>query len=864
MKKVVVVESPAKAKTINRYLGNDYIVLASYGHIRDLPSKNGSVLPDQEFKMFWEMDDRAKKNMNDIEKALKGADELLLATDPDREGEAISWHVQEFLKEEGKLKGMPVKRIVFNEITKTAIQNAIKNPREINQQLVDAYLARRALDYLVGFTLSPVLWRKLPGSRSAGRVQSVALRLIVQRELEIETFNTQEYWSVAAQMATIRHEGYTARLTHLNGKKLDKLDLKSEEEAKAACNAISSRLFKIASVDKKQTKRHPAAPFTTSTLQQEAARKLGFGTARTMQLAQKLYEGIAVGGEVTGLITYMRTDSVDISKEAIVDIRQYIDGSYGQKYLPDSVRLFKNKSKNAQEAHEAIRPTSVLRKPEEVQQYLDPSQYKLYELIWKRTVASQMESALFDQVAVDVISEDKQVTLRANGSTLVFDGFLKLYQEGQDDVQDGDDDDRLLPIINQGEDTTAKVVTPSQHFTQPPPRFSEASLVKKLEELGIGRPSTYASIVQVLQDRNYVRLEKRQFIPEERGYLVTTFLVNFFKRYVEYDFTANLEEQLDDISNGSLYWKNVMGQFWKSFKETVDQTQELSFTDVLDRLDKDLSFHLFHSYDEKARVCPKCNEGRVSLKLSRYGAFLGCSNYPTCKYTKRVGGEEGDTEDMLPVDEPKVLGLDPETGEQITLRKGPYGVYLQWGETQVSEAIPPEETQEVASEEESTKKIKRKKVPKPPKPKRISLPAGYDPQTLTLTLAMGLKALPRQLGSHPESGEMLSVSVGRFGPYVKCGDVFASIPKSEDMFTIGFDRALVLVDAKIQKNLASGKVPGKARTKATVKSGEKSASKSKTSAVKKATSVPKVAPKVKAPAKPKAATKPTKKSGLTV
>lgn len=852
MKKVVVVESPAKAKTINRYLGNDYIVLASYGHIRDLPSKNGSVLPDQNFQMFWEMDDRAKKNMGDIVKALKGADELLLATDPDREGEAISWHVEEYLKEEGKLKETAVKRIVFHEITKTAIQNAIKNPRAINQQLVDAYLARRALDYLVGFTLSPVLWRKLPGSRSAGRVQSVALRLIVQRELEIEAFNTQEYWSVAAQMATIRHEGYNARLTHLNGQKLDKLDLKSEAEAKAACEAITSRLFTVASVEKKQTKRHPAAPFTTSTLQQEAARKLGFGTARTMQLAQKLYEGVSVGGEVTGLITYMRTDSVDISKEAIVDIRQYIGDSYGDKYLPEAVRQYKSKNKNAQEAHEAIRPTGVMRKPEDVQEYLDPSQYKLYELIWKRTVASQMESALFDQVTVDVQSADRQVTLRATGSTLVFDGFLKLYKEGQDDAQDGDDDDRLLPIINQGEDTTVKVVTPNQHFTQPPPRFSEASLVKKLEELGIGRPSTYASIVQVLQDRNYVRLEKRQFIPEERGYLVTTFLTNFFKRYVEYDFTANLEEQLDDISHGTLAWKSVMEQFWKSFKETVDQTQELSFSDVLDRLDKDLSFHLFHSHDEQARVCPKCQEGRVSLKLSRYGAFLGCSNYPTCKYTKPVGAEEGDGEEMWPVDEPKVLGLDPDTGEEITLRKGPYGVYLQWGN-----GTPPQETttpppQEESNDEETGKKTKRKKAPKAPKPKRVSLPAGYDPQTVTLETALSLKGLPRQLAPHPESGNMLSVSIGRFGPYVKCGDVFASIPKNEDMFTIAFERALALVDAKIQKNLASGKTASRGRSKTNTKTSSTSA--------KKATAVPSTKPKVKATTKAKPSAKVSKET----
>lgn len=823
MKKVVVVESPAKAKTINRYLGSDYTVLASYGHIRDLPSKNGSVLPDENFKMFWEMEDRAKRNMGDIEKALKGADELLLATDPDREGEAISWHVQEFLKEEGKLANTNVKRIVFHEITKSAVQNAIKNPRQINQQLVDAYLARRALDYLVGFTLSPVLWRKLPGSRSAGRVQSVALRIIVQRELEIEAFNSQEYWSIVADMSTIRQEAFTARLTHLQGTKLEKLDLKNESQAKEACEAIKSRSFKIASVEKKQVKRHPAAPFTTSTLQQEAARKLGYSASRTMQLAQKLYEGVSVYGEVTGLITYMRTDSVDISKEALTDVRTYIDGNYGKKYLPDAPRQFKNKSKNAQEAHEAIRPTNVSFKPDDIQEYLDPAQFKLYELIWKRTVASQMESALFDQVGVDIISEDRQITLRATGSTLVFDGFLKLYQEGQDDVQDSNDDDRLLPPLHEGEDTLVKIVTPNQHFTQPPPRFSEASLVKKLEELGIGRPSTYASIIQVLQDRNYVRLEKRQFTPEERGFLVTTFLTNYFKRYVEYDFTANLEEQLDDISNGALNWKDVMTQFWKSFKETIDQTQEFTITDILNRLDADLSFHLFHSTDEKARECPKCGQGRVSLKLSRYGAFLGCSNYPDCKYTKQVGSDNIDSEDQIAIDEPKVLGLDPETGEEITIRKGPYGVYLQWGDgsvpTVMAEASPSEE--EPVSEEKGKRKTAKKKPAKAkaPKPKRVSLPAGYDPQTITLEAAMKLKQLPRTVGTHPTSGLTLSISVGRFGPYVKCGDVFASIPKGEDMLTLGLERSIELIDAKIEKG----------KTKGTFTRGRRSTTKSATS-----------------------------------
>ncbi len=827
MKTVVVVESPSKAKTINRYLGNDYVVLASFGHIRDLPSKNGSVLPDKDFEMLWDMEDRAKGKMAEISKALKGADELLLATDPDREGEAISWHVQQVLQQEGRLANVNVKRIVFHEITKSAIQQAIKHPRPINDQLVEAYLARRALDYLVGFTLSPVLWRKLPGSRSAGRVQSVALRLIVEREREIEVFNSEEYWSVATQMTTIRKDSFAARLTHLNGQKLDKMDLKTEDQAKAACEAISSQAFSIATIEKKQTKRNPAAPFTTSTLQQEAARKLGYGTARTMQLAQKLYEGINLEGEVTGLITYMRTDSVDISKDALGDIRTYIDQAYGSKYLPGTARQFKNKSKNAQEAHEAIRPTSVLRRPDEVEPHLDPAQFKLYELIWKRTVASQMETALFDQVAVDIQSSDQKITLRANGSIQVFDGFLKLYQEGRDDVSGDDDADRLLPPMNEGETSILEAVTPDQHFTQPPPRFSEASLVKKLEELGIGRPSTYASIVQVLQDRQYVRLEKKQFIPEERGYLVTTFLVNYFKRYVEYDFTANLEEQLDDISNGVLNWKNVMTQFWKPFKETVDTTQNFSFMDVLDTLDKDLSFHLFHSNDEAARKCPQCADGRVSLKLSKYGAFLGCNNYPTCKYTKRLGGEAAEGEDMIAVDEPRALGMDPQTGEVITIRKGPYGPYIQWDlpESKSGEQEDGAKSSEPEPVEEAPVKKGRKAAAKPAKPKRVSIPAGYDPMMITMDLAMGLKALPRVLGNYPETGELLSVGLGRFGPYVKCGtDYFVSIPKGDDMFTIPLERAIDLVTTKKLKGPSQRRFTPKAKAESvTTKAAPKKA-----------------------------------------
>lgn len=788
MKSVVVVESPAKAKTINRYLGKDYVVLASYGHIRDLPSKNGSVDPEHDFKMVWEMQDRAKSKVNDIIKAVKDADQLLLATDPDREGEAISWHVQQILDEKKALLGKTVKRIVFHEITKGAIQNAIQNPREINKELVSAYLARRALDYLVGFTLSPVLWRKLPGARSAGRVQSVALRLIVDREREIESFITQEYWSIEASMLNTSNQTYKARLTVLDGKKLDKLDLKNQEQAQAACTAIQSRQFKVNSVEKRQVKRNPAAPFTTSTLQQEAARKLGFSASRTMQIAQRLYEGIEIEGGLTGLITYMRTDSIAISNDAMTEVRQYIGEAYGGKYLPDAPRTFKNKSKNAQEAHEAVRPTSAVRKPEDVRPFLDDSQFKLYELIWKRTVASQMETALFDQVGVDIVSEDKQVTLRATGSTMVFDGFMKLYLEGKDDVATDDDEDKLLPPLTEGEVAQAQEVTPNQHFTQPPPRYSEASLVKKLEELGIGRPSTYASIIQVLQDRDYVQLEKRQFIPEERGRLVTSFLTNFFKRYVEYDFTANLEEQLDDISNGNLAWKAVLTDFWSAFKQTTDSTQNLTMTQVIECLEQDLSHHLFHG-DESARVCPQCHKGRLSLKLSRYGAFLGCSDYPECKYTKPLSVDSENTdgnEAPVAMDDPKVIGKDPETGDDITLRKGPYGPYLQWGEAKSTSG----------TDEDKPKKGKKATVTKP---KRVSLPAGLTPEAVTFEIAMNLKSLPKVLGPHPETGEILSVSLGRFGPYVKCGSVFASIPKGEDMFTVSLERAVELITQKKNK-----------------------------------------------------------------
>ena len=770
---VVVVESPSKAKTINKYLGSDFRVLASYGHVRDLPPKDGSVLPDEDFAMAWQIDSKSAKHLDDIAKALKGADHLYLATDPDREGEAISWHVKELLSDRKVLDGVDVKRVVFHEITKDAVLAAMANPRELNHELIDAYLARRALDYLVGFTLSPVLWRKLPGSRSAGRVQSVALRLICERESEIEAFRADEFWTVGAKLKSAAGSDFTARLTHLDGKRLGKLDIGNEAAAKRAVEAVEARQYSIATIENKTVRRNPSPPFTTSTLQQEASRKLGFGTSRTMQLAQRLYEGIEINGETTGLITYMRTDSVTLSGEAIGASRKLIAQDYGDAYVPATPRVFKTKAKNAQEAHEAIRPTDMFRRPAQMAKLLDEQQLKLYELIWKRTVASSMESAVLDQMTVDITSPDKAVTLRANGSVVKFDGFYTLYRESQDDADSGDENDRRLPPLKEGEATALGTVTPEQHFTQPPPRFTEASLVKRMEELGIGRPSTYASILKVLQDRNYVRLEKRRFEPEDRGRLVTAFLSNFFQRYVEYDFTADLEEQLDDVSGGRIDWKKVLRDFWDSFSQATDGTKDLSITQVLDALDEDLGAHFFpadeNGDDTAARMCPACNAGRLNLKLGKFGAFIGCANYPECKYTRRFG-ENGEGDDEL-AKGPVVLGQDPETGLDVSMRKGPYGIYVQIGEQ---------------AEKEKGKKA-------PPKPKRASLTKDMPPDSVTLEIALKLLSLPRDVGPDPETGEMITAGLGRFGPYLKLGPKYASLKGDDDVLTIGLNRAVVVM-----------------------------------------------------------------------
>jgi len=773
MPDVVVVESPAKAKTINKYLGDHFTVLASFGHVRDLPPKDGSVRPEQDFAMDWESDARGEKQVAAIAKALKGADTLYLATDPDREGEAISWHVRAMLDQMRALRGVDVRRVTFNEITRSAVTTAMAHPRELDQPLIEAYLARRALDYLVGFTLSPVLWRKLPGSRSAGRVQSVALRLICEREAEIEAFRAREYWTIEAVFTTPGGATFTARLTHLDGRKLDQFDLNNEALAEAARRKVEAGVFTVGSVERKRVKRHPPPPFTTSTLQQEASRKLGFGAQQTMRLAQQLYEGVDVGGETVGLITYMRTDGVQMAREAMFAIRDHVKGAYGADYIPGAPREYATKAKNAQEAHEAIRPTDVGRTPDQVARHLNPDQRRLYELVWKRAVASQMQSAELDQVTVEVV-DGRGTILRATGSIVAFDGFLKLYREDTDDKEEGEEEGRMLPAMAERDRLARGAVTASQHFTQPPPRYSEASLVKKMEELGIGRPSTYASILSVLQDRNYVRLDKRRFIPEDRGRLVTAFLVSFFNRYVDTGFTATLEEQLDDISGGRADWRSVMRAFWDEFSRAVEQTKDLKISDVINALDQDLGPHFFPPKPDGSdpRGCPACGSGRLGLRLGRFGSFIGCSNYPACQFTRRLvvepGGEEGG--DTL-AEGVRVLGRHSDTDEEISIRRGPYGLYVQQGEA-------------VADKPKQ-------------KPKRTSIPRGMDAQTMTLEEAIALVSLPRLVGIHPETKEPIEAGVGRFGPYVKMGAVFGSLDRDDNVLVVGLNRAVDLLAKKM-------------------------------------------------------------------
>ena len=764
---VVVVESPTKASTIGRYLGPDYKVVASYGHVRDLLPKDGSVRPDDAFAMDWTVADGAEKHIGAIGKALRGADHLYLATDPDREGEAISWHVRDELGRRGLLDGVAVKRVVFSEVTKSAVLDAMAAPRDLDDDLIDAYKARRALDYLVGFTLSPVLWRKLPGSRSAGRVQSVALRLICAREVEIEAFKPREYWSIGVDLDTPRGERMTARLASLDGQKLGKYALGDLEAAERATALVRASRYRIAAVEPKRVKRNPAPPFTTSTLQQEASRKLGFAARRTMQVAQQLYEGIAVGGEQVGLITYMRTDGVQIAEQALRQARDVIGQRYGQAYVPEKPRHYRTKAKNAQEAHEAIRPTDLARTPQSLASVLKKDQARLYELIWKRALASQMASAEIDRVSVDIASDDGRTGLRATGSTVAFDGFLRVYQEGRDDTRrdngDDGDDERRLPAVAVGEAMSVAGVTPNKHVTEPPPRFSEASLVRRLEELGIGRPSTYASIISVLQDRNYVRLEKRRFVPEDRGRIVTVFLESFFSRYVEYDFTASLEGQLDTISAGEIDWRQVLSDFWRDFAGAVEETKGLRVKQVLDALDATLGLHLFPAEDGgEDRRCPSCADGRLGLKLGRYGPFVGCANYPECKYTRPLAENGGDAA------EPRTLGNDPETGFPVQLKRGPYGLYVERGV------------------DGATKE----------KPKRVSLPQDLAPDLVDLQTALGLLALPREIGTHPETGKPVTAGIGRFGAYVKHDGAYRSLPRGESVLEVGLNRAVVLIAEK--------------------------------------------------------------------
>ncbi len=786
---VVVVESPAKAKTINKYLGSNYTVLASYGHVRDLPPKDGSVDTEHDFDMKWEVGTDSRKHVKAIADALKDDNELILATDPDREGEAISWHLQEALTKRRSIKkDTPVSRVVFNAITKAAVTEAMQNPRQVDMPLVEAYLARRALDYLVGFNLSPVLWRKLPGAKSAGRVQSVCLRLIVEREMDIEAFNPREYWSVKALFETPRGQEFEARLTVLAGNKLDKHDLSNVTQAELAVQAITSRALSVQSVEAKPANRNPSAPFMTSTLQQEASRKFGMGARQTMSAAQRLYEA--------GYITYMRTDGIDMAPEAVTAARDAIKDRYGADYVPDSPRVYKNKAKNAQEAHECIRPTDMTLDASQLK-VTEADQRKLYDLIWKRTLACQMAAARLERTTVDIGSEDRQVALRATGQVVLFDGFMRVYEEGRDDV--ADEDDKRLPQIMQGEpakfaktslsDQFTKAtgeaqvtegtkiakeailaenesVLALQHHTQPPPRYTEATLVKRMEELGIGRPSTYASIVTTIQDREYVRKDKNRLIPEEKGRIVTIFLLNFFRQYVGYDFTADLESQLDHVSAGEGDYKELLNKFWRDFSAAIAETSELRISEVLDKLDDALAPQLYPPREDGSdpRICPKCGSGQLHLKTSRTGGFVGCGNYPECRYTRPLNGDADDSGDQ-------VLGED--NGDEISLKKGRFGPYVQRGEVTEENKKPP----------------------------RASLPRGWSADDMDLTKALTLLSLPREIGVHPEGGEIKS-NFGRFGPYImhqapeEAKPVYANLKDPNDVFEIGMNRAVELLAEK--------------------------------------------------------------------
>ena len=763
---VVVVESPSKAKTINKYLGNNFKVVASMGHVRDLLAKEEAVDTNNNYKMKWEISDKGKKVLKDIKALAKDAENLYLAPDPDREGEAISWHLEKLLRMDSKLDNLTIQRITFNEITKEAVNNSLKKPRKLDQDLIDAYMARRVLDFLVGFNLSPVLWRKLPGSKSAGRVQSVALRLIVEREIEIEKFNPIEYWSINADFNNSEGKKFNGKLTHYNEKKLEKLDVKNEQEAKKIFDIIKDKKYSIKKIEKKEVKRNPYPPFSTSTLQQDASSKLGFNANQTMRTAQKLYEGMEIEGEATGLITYMRTDSVIMSTSAINESRNFIEKNFTSKYLPRNERVYKSKAKNAQEAHECIRPTSFYRKPEDIKKYLRTEEYKLYELIWRRSLSSQMESAIFNQVSVEISSDDNKDIFKTTGSIIKFDGMLKVYEDVKSDSDNNDE--KKLPNLSENEKLEVILLNKNQHFTQPPPRYSEASLVKKLEELGIGRPSTYASIIQVLQERNYVIKDNKRFFANDRGRVVAIFLIKYFQKYVQYDFTADLENQLDEISGGKLNWIEVINNFWKNFKPSCEETISKRNSEIIDVLDAELGAHFFPpSGDNSSRKCQLCKDGRLGLKIGKFGGFIGCSNYPDCKHTMQFAQQldivkNGDGKSSILG--PKEIGIYPETGEMIFVKKGPYGPYMQLGE--------------------GTKEKK---------PKRVSIPKTFDPEELGLNTAISLLGLPKKLGFHPETNKTVSAGIGMYGPYVLHDKKYKALEKTDNILDINLERALELI-----------------------------------------------------------------------
>ncbi len=767
---LVIVESPAKAKTINKYLGENYTVLASYGHIRDLPSKNGSVDPEDRFKMIWEVDSFSKKYLKEIIEVAKKSNKIILATDPDREGEAIAWHVKEYLKEKKLLKDKKIERVVFNEITKRAVTNGIDNPRNIESNLVDAYMARRALDYLVGFNISPILWTKLPGSKSAGRVQSVALKLLTEREHEIEQFQPEEFWTLNVIFKTSNGDILNSNITLLNNNKVEKFSFKNKDDIRKAIEVIKKNKFKISDISSKIYTRNPLGPFTTSTLQQTSSSKLGFGASRTMQIAQRLYQGIDIDGDTVGLITYMRTDGTNISNDAIKDFRNFIQKSYGNNYLPEKPNNYSGKkAKNAQEAHEAIRPTDISRTPDLMKKFLSTDQIKLYDLIWSRALSSQMESAKFDRKTIIILSNDNLNQFKCSGSTIKFDGFLKLTKI------DNDENEKILPDVNKG-DVFANEFIDEQHFTQPPPRYSEASLVKKLEELSIGRPSTYASIISVISNRGYADIVNKRFFPTDRGKLLSAFLEKLFTKYVDYGFTAGLEEQLDDITAGKEEWIKVLDNFWKDFNLNVSNVKEKRTREVLDLLNESLGDLIFE-VDENGRInrkCKLCNNGELSLKNSfRGGAFIGCSNYPDCKFTRPLS--KAKASDQIALAEPKLIGQN-ENGKDIYLKNGRFGPYLQY---------------ETTNEEMEPKKRKKKKGND--NLKNVSIPKGMEIDQINLEKAKYLCSLPKIIGQHPDNGKDITVNSGRFGPYLKCDNKSAKLENVEEIFTIGLNRAITLI-----------------------------------------------------------------------